>query len=299
MAVLKSNEQQKILITGNRGFIGSNLIKKLNSVFHLIPMDQSNNRKIDILELNQLDMVDNIDVIIHLASRTSILNSTIKPYETYLTNIKGTLNILDFARQKNINKIINFSTYVYGKPQYFPIDEKHPINPHSPYTKSKLIAEKLCEYYAQDYGLDVVTLRPFYIYGPSSNKNSLIPSIIKQINQKGKVILSNKDTRRDFLFIDDLVNLINKIILDFPKNYNIYNVGFGKSYSLVEVVEIIKDILKIDIGIEYNDSFRPNDIVDMVADISLLEKLYSWKPTIDITTGLRSTIDDIVINSAE
>ena len=299
MAVLKSNEQQKILITGNRGFIGTNLIKKLNSVFHLIPMDQSYNRKIDILELDQLDIVDNIDVIIHLASRTSILNSTIKPYETYLTNIKGTLNILDFARQKNINKIINFSTYVYGKPQYFPIDEKHPINPHSPYTKSKLIAEKLCEYYAQDYGLNVVTLRPFYIYGPSSNKNSLIPSIIKQIKQKGKVILSNKDTRRDFLFIDDLVNLINKILLDFPKDYNIYNVGFGKSYSLLEVLEIIKDILKIDIGIEYDNSFRPNDIVDMVADISLLEKLYSWKPTIDITTGLRSTIDDIVINSAE
>ena len=205
MALLNKKDQPSVLITGNRGFIGTNLINRLNDKLHLVLMDQSNNGKFNILEKNQLHTVENIDVIIHLASKTSILESTINPYETYVTNIMGTLNILDFARQNNINKIINFSTYIYGKPDYFPIDEKHPINPHSPYTKSKLIAEKLCEYYAADYGLNIVTLRPFYIYGPSANDLTFFPSIIKQIKQNGKVILSSKNTRRDFLFIDDFM----------------------------------------------------------------------------------------------
>jgi len=294
MALLNDKDKLRVFVTGNRGFVGTNLIKKLKNKIHIVPTDQSNHERIDILKRDQLHMLEDTDVIIHLASKTSVPNSTINPYETYLTNIMGTLNILDFARHNNIRKIINISTYIYGKPHYIPIDEKHPVKPHSPYTKSKLIAEKLCEYYTEDYGMDIVSLRPFYIYGPSPNEVSFIPSIIKQIKEDGRVILSNKYTKRDFLFIDDFIDLIYKILSNFPKGYNAYNVGFGKSYSLEKVVEIIKEILKIDINVEYNTSIRPNDISDMVADISSLQKLYAWKPEIDIETGLRLTLDDII-----
>ncbi|HYF98509.1 MAG TPA: NAD-dependent epimerase/dehydratase family protein [Candidatus Saccharimonadales bacterium] len=296
MALLNKKGQLRVLITGSRGFIGTNLIKKLQKTLDMIPLESAYNERINILERAKLHKVENIDLIFHLASKTSIPNSTTHPYETYLTNIMGTLNILDFAIQNRIKKIINFSTYVYGQPKYLPINENHPIAPHSPYTKSKLIAENLCEYYAQDYGLDIVTLRPFYIYGPSSNNGSFIPSIIKQINQKGKVILSSKNIKRDFLFIDDFIRLIENIAINFPRGYNVYNVGFGKSYSLEEVVEIIKEILKTDIEVEYNDSIRPNDIHDMVADTILVQKLYSWKPDVDIKTGIRLTVDDIIGN---
>lgn len=294
MALLNSKEQLSVLVTGNRGFVGTNLIKKLKNKVHIVPAEQSNHERIDILRRNQLLGLENTDIIIHLASKTSIPNSTINPYEYYHTNILGTLNILDFARQNNVNKIVNISTYIYGKPNYFPINENHPINPHSPYTKSKVIAEKLCEFYAQDYGIDVVTLRPFYIYGPSQNELTFIPSIIKQIRKNGKVILSSRNTKRDFLFVDDFIDLINKLILNFPKGYNTYNVGCGKSYPLERVVEIIRQILNINVDIEYNSSMRPNDIVDMVADIKQLEKLYGWKPQIDIETGLRLTLSDSI-----
>ncbi len=294
MALLNSKEQLSILVTGNRGFVGTNLIKNLKNRLHIVPAEQSNHERIDILRRNQLLGLENTDIIIHLASKTSIPNSTINPYEYYHTNILGTLNILDFARQNNVNKIVNISTYVYGKPNYFPINENHPINPHSPYTKSKVIAEKLCEFYAQDYGIDVVTLRPFYIYGPSQNDLTFIPSIIKQIRKNGKVILSSRNTKRDFLFVDDFIDLINKLILNFPKGYNTYNVGFGKSYPLERVVEIIRQIFNINVDIEYNSSMRPNDIVDMVADVTQLEKLYGWKPQIDIETGLRLTLSDSI-----
>jgi len=294
MALLNRKEQLSVLVTGNRGFVGTNLIKKLKNKVHIVPAELSNHERIDILRRNQLLGLENTDIIIHLASKTSIPNSTINPYEYYHTNILGTLNILDFARQNNVNKIVNISTYVYGKPNYFPINENHPINPHSPYTKSKVIAEKLCEFYAQDYGIDVVTLRPFYIYGPSQNELTFIPSIIKQIRKNGKVILSSRNTKRDFLFVDDFIDLINKLILNFPKGYNTYNVGFGKSYPLERVVEIIRQIFNINVDIEYNSSMRPNDIVDMVADVTQLEKLYGWKPQIDIETGLRLTLSDSI-----
>lgn len=296
MAILNNKDHPNVLVTGNRGFIGTNLFKRLGTNLCLIPTDESDKQRVNIVERSQLHTKEKIDVIIHLASKTSILNSTMDPYETYLTNVMGTLNVLDFARQNDIKKIVNFSTYVYGKPLYFPVDEKHPVNPHSPYTKSKLIAEKLCENYAEDYGLDIVTLRPFYIYGPSSSKTSFFPIIVDQINQSGKVTLSNRNTRRDFLFVDDLIDFLNRLLLDYPKGYNLYNVGYGKSYSLEEVVEIIKEITGIHIDVEYNGSIRPNDIVDMVADISTIQRLYAWKPKIDIKTGIRLTIKDIIKN---
>jgi UDP-glucose 4-epimerase len=294
MELLKDSDQLRILVTGNKGFIGSNLIKKLKNKYCIVTLDQNSARRSDILDRSQLVKVEYIDVIIHLASKTSIPNSVVNPYDTYLTNVMGTLNMLEYARQNNIRKIINLSTFVYGKPQYFPVDEKHPIAPHSPYTKSKVLAEKICRYYVEDYSLDVVTLRPFYIYGPSMNKDSFIPSIIKQINEKGKVVLSNENTKRDFLYIDDFIDLIDKVLTNFPKGYNIFNVGFGKSYSLREVVELIKKILKIEIEIEYRDSVRPNDIDDMVADTSSLQKNYDWKPLINIEEGLGLTLSNMI-----
>ena len=292
MAVLNSKDQLSVFVTGNRGFVGANLIRKLKNYISVVPADKNSDERIDILKRDQLQLLRNTDVIIHLASKTSILNSTINPYEYYLTNVLGTLNILDLARQNNVKKVVNISTYIYGKPSYFPVNENHPIKPHSPYTKSKVIAEKLCEFYADDYGIDVVTLRPFYIYGPSQNELTFIPSIIKQIKKNGTVTLSSRNTKRDFLFVDDFIDLIYKIILSFPKGYSTYNVGFGKSYPLERVVEITGQILNINVNIEYNSSMRPNDITDMVADITQLEKLYGWKPQIDIETGLRLTLSD-------
>lgn len=126
------------------------------------------------------------------------------------------------------------------------------------------------------------------------NKTSFIPSIIKQVSENGKVTLSSKNTKRDFLFIDDFVNLIDLLLTNFPTGYKIFNVGFGKSHSLEEVVELIKKILNIEIDIEYDDSVRPNDIVDMIADTSLLWKKYGWRPVVDIEAGLRSTINNML-----
>jgi nucleoside-diphosphate-sugar epimerase len=278
----------KVFVTGDKGFIGTNLTKKFQDK-RISYTDYQNNEKkrINILERDQFQYIENVDAIIHLAAKTSITNSINNPYETYHTNISGTLNILDFARDRKIKKIINISTYVYGKPVYLPIDEKHPINPHTPYNKSKVISENLCKYYSQDYGINIVTLRPFYIYGPISNPLSFISSIITQIKKNGKVFLSHQGTKRDFLFIDDFTNLLLKILNDFPEGYNIYNVGYGKSHSLEEIIKIIEKIVNLKILIQYDKSIRPNDITEMVADITKVTKSFDWKPLASIEEGLR------------
>jgi nucleoside-diphosphate-sugar epimerase len=132
----------------------------------------------------------------------------------------------------------------------------------------------------------MVTLRPFYVYGPNCRDRSLIPSIIKQIKKNGKVQLSGKKVKRDFLFVTDFVNLIEKILQDFPQGYNIYNVGYGKSYSLNQVAEGLARLFGMKIEIEFSKVTRP-DISDMVADIRKVSREFNWKPTIDIKKGLQ------------
>jgi UDP-glucose 4-epimerase len=287
----------RVFVTGKKGFIGANLTKTFQKKG--IPIvDCKNNEKktnINILEKDELlNIEENVDAIIHLAAKTSITNSINNPYETYYNNICGTLNLLEFAKKRKIKKIINFSTYVYGKPIYLPIDERHPINPHTPYNKSKIISEKLCKYYSEDYGIDIVTLRPFYVYGPLSNPLSFIPSIVQQIKKKGKVFLSQENTKRDFLFINDFVDLVLKILDEFPDGYNVYNIGYGKSNSLEDIVKIIEKIIDREIHIYYDKSIRPNDIDDMVADIRKVSKTFDWKPQTDIQEGVQLSIQNLI-----
>lgn len=287
----------RVLVTGSKGFVGTHLCTSLlGRDIEIIDKDTfgSNNNRLDITNLHQLSSIDKrIQVIVHLGAKTSIHNSMANPYETYYTNLLGTLNLLEFARIKHVGKFINLSTYVYGHPKYLPIDEKHPTDPHSPYNKSKLIAEKVCEFYSHDFGIDIVTLRPFCLYGPQPRPNSLIYSIFDQIeNKNGRVLLSGEFTRRDFLFIDDFTKVIEIILDNFPVGYNIFNVGYGSSHTLKEVAEIIARLIEKKIVLEFNNNTSDNatEITDMVADISKISNTFNWKPSISLEKGLEFCI---------
>lgn len=276
----------KVLVTGSKGFVGRYLCKYLNENGIQIVTNISKQKPIDVTKMDQLLKIDNVDAIIHLAAKTSISDSFKAPSETYFTNFVGTLNTLEFARLRKIRKFIYLSTYVYGQPAYLPVDEKHPVNPHSPYNNSKLLAEKICHNYSHSFRINTVTLRPFYVYGPNSRNSSLIPSIIKQIKKDGKVRLSGKKVKRDFLFVSDFANLVEKILQDFPKGYNIYNVGYGKSYSLSQVAQTLATLIGKKIEIEISKTINP-DISDMIADIRKVSREFNWKPTIDLKKGLQ------------
>src|SRR5574339_151006 len=287
-----------ILITGSKGFVGQNICKSyLNNKYNLITDNHKDNSQKDITKIQYFENFgDKIDAIIHLAAKTSINDSLSDPYETYYMNIVGTLNVLEFAKRKNITNFIFLSTYVYGEPQYLPIDENHPINPHSPYNKSKIIAESLCEDYSKIFGINVVILRPFYLYGYNRKNNTLIRSILDQINTNEIIKLSSDKTSRDFLYISDFIELLNKILNRFPSGYNIYNIGSGTSYTITEISRKIANLLNKKIRICYDGSIRKQDINEMVADITKISKEFDWKPKIDIDQGLTLTIKKSKIN---
>jgi UDP-glucose 4-epimerase len=281
----------KVFITGSEGFVGNHLTTYLKGLGGF-SIDSTSRSSLDIVDPKAKEIGAG-DAIVHLASKTSITYSFRYPYDTYLTNIVGTLNLLELARARDINKFIYASTYVYGQPEYLPVDEKHPLKPHSPYTKSKLLAEKLCEYYYETYGINVIILRPFYLYGPNAKPDSLIPSVLHQIRHAhGRVVLSSRNVKRDFLFITDFVNLISRILEKEANGCDIYNVGSGSSYSLEYIVTKIAEILNVGpVALTYNAEIRPRDVTDMVADISKVSSEFKWKPEVEVQRGLKLTVD--------
>jgi UDP-glucose 4-epimerase len=287
-------ENDKVIVTGGSGFVGSHLIRYLRGKgIYVIDSNDTRGHLLDVTDSYQLlSISDKVGAIIHLAAKTSVNNSLRSPYETYYTNLLGTLNLLEFARQKKVTKFINVSTYVYGQPQYLPMDESHPVDPGSPYNKSKILAEELCKSYSNDFEIDIVTLRPFYIYGPSPRHSSFIYCIIQQIIQNtGTITLSGESTRRDFLYINDFLDLIGVVLNRFPHGYNVYNVGYGQSYTLTEVVQIIAKLLEKEISIRYDVQMRPDDVTDMIADISKVKREFGWKPSTSLYEGLELTLE--------
>lgn len=287
---------KKIFVSGSSGFVGSHVCKYLlKKGKEVVNNDRSVNGIGKLLDVTNLDSLlsveDEVDAIVHLAAKTSIKNSFNSPHDVYCTNLLGTLNLLEFSRQRKIPRFIYISTYVYGQPKYLPIDEKHPIDPHSPYTKSKLLAEQLCRYYSDDFGVDVITLRPFYLYGPNPKPGSFIFCVLEQIKKdQGKVTLSGELTKRDFLFIDDFSILLERMLDKFPKGYNVYNVGYGKSYTLTQVTQIISRLLDKKVTINYDNKMRPGDVTDMVADITKVGSEFNWRPLISLEQGLDYTV---------
>jgi nucleoside-diphosphate-sugar epimerase len=283
----------KILVTGANGFIGKHLCKRLTENGFIIADGKSSyQRPLDVTDLGQLaSACRNVDTVIHLAGRTSIKRSLRDPYKTYYINCIGALNLLEASRLTDVKRLINVSTFVYGQPHDIPINEKHRINPHSPYTKSKLLAEMICQYYSCDFDIDVVTLRPFQIYGWGARPDSFIPSVIQQIARKGAVFLNGKNVRRDFLFVDDFVDLIIAILNNFPNGYNVYNVGFGKSHALEKIAKILADRMNKRIKINYEEAYPSPSGTNMQADITKVSEAFSWKPRVTIEEGLKYTLE--------
>jgi UDP-glucose 4-epimerase len=272
----------KILVTGSRGFIGKQVIKKLKK--SEIITDSIDSKRIDLKNIEEVMRLSESDVVIHLAGKTT---KGLDWEEYFDNNVLGTLNILEYCIVKKIKKMIFVSSYVYGNPKYLPINEKHPIEPHNPYTKSKYLAEQLCEFYAKNSDLKIIILRPFNIFGKTLPKDFLISNLLKSIKTNEKITIINKDSRRDFLHINDFVDVILKI-KDFDFKFEIFNVGSGKSYSFNEVIKKIEDISMERLHLEYEEN-KENFIEEITADISKINNKIKWFPKISFDEGLKKS----------
>lgn len=273
----------KILVTGSKGFIGEQIVKRLKK--SQVITDSINSKQIDLKNIDEVMKLDTSDIVIHLAAKTS---KELDWNEYFCNNVIGTLNILEYCIRKKIKKMIFVSSYVYGVPHNIPINEKHPVSPHNAYTRSKFLAEQLCEFYAKNSELNVIILRPFNIFGENLPNGFLISNIIKSIITNKKIIILNKENKRDFLYIDDFVDVILKIKEQNLK-FEIFNVGSGKSYSFYEIIKKVENFTFKKINVNYKIDEKVS-IKDIKADISKINEKIKWKPKISLDEGLKKIL---------
>lgn len=281
--------KKNILITGANGFIGKAIQKRLLTAQYNIIEHDIENGDISSIILNY----PNINHVFHLAALTYVPKSWENTFDYYKTNVMGTINVLELCRKTDAS-LTFMSTYVYGVPEQILINENHTIAPNSPYNHSKVLGENSCEFYNKTFSTNITVLRPFNIYGYGQSRDFLIPTIIEQFLDKNvnTVTVMDFEAKRDYLYIDDLIDVMTKTIEN--KGFNIYNVGSGTSKSVLEIILIVKQILKSSKPFESKHIVRKNEVSNMIADITKIQQELKWNPRFTIEDGLKKMIDEMM-----
>lgn len=277
----------RVLVTGSNGFLGKRLVAILRQ-YQMEVTETGGSTQLDLCDDKLVQALPQTDAIVHLAGRSFIPDSFLHPRSFYSNNFLATLNLLEHAR-KTKARFVYFSTYVYGTPKYLPIDELHPANPLNPYTSSKLLGEDLCRSYHTDFGVPVTIFRPFNVYGPGQEKSFLIPRIISQLKEE-TIQLQDPEPKRDFVYIDDLLEAV-RLSLEYGSNgYHLYNLGSGSSTSVEELAALIKQLSGSQSRILYSREKRQGEVLETVADITRIERELGWKPITTLREGLARII---------
>jgi len=273
----------KIAVSGSDGFVGRNVCKLLNNKgYKYYPIDISTG--LDLCDSKIIEDFEPIDCFIHLANLVYVPASYKDPAKFYRINYLSTLNALEVCRKYKA-RLIYASSYIYGTPQYLPVDENHPICPFNPYAQTKVICEMLCEGYHRDFGVNVSILRPFNIYGVGQKGMLLIPEIIGQIKEgKKKIQLKAAEPRRDYVNVKDVASAFITCIND-TNGFNVYNVCSGTSVSVREITEVINKHLIDKVTFSFAVSDRPNEVNETLGSCKKLESI-GWKNTITFEEGV-------------
>jgi len=284
-------EGKRILITGASGFVGRHLAEELGrDGAEVVTLDAREKYSVDVRDWQGVRAFESklgkLDLVYHLAALMFVPYSFESPRETYEVNVLGTLNVLELCRAHNVEKVVFASSYVYGHPEYLPVDEEHPLNPTSPYARSKVMGEGLCRAYYEDYGLKCIILRPFNIYGEGQSDSFLIPSILKQL-VSGEIELMDPEPRRDFLYISDTIEAYMKAGQYADSAFEIFNIGSGVSYSVDSIASRIMETWGQEVKVRYKNDRRRAEIMDVVSSIQKAKEKLGWEPKVTIDEGLR------------
>ena len=310
---------KKVLVTGAGGFIGSHLVEMLvkkgfrvrafvhynanGNWYNLekLPNDMLNDIEIvagDIADAFAVDKaVSGCDLVFHLAALIGIPYSYIAPASYIATNVSGTLNVLEACRRHEVERVLHTSTSeVYGSAQYIPIDEKHPLVGQSPYSASKIAADKVAESFWLSFGTPVTTVRPFNTYGPRQSMRAIIPTIVVQALSREELSLGSLFPMRDFTFVEDTARGFLKAALSERVIGEVINLGTSEAVSIGDLVDRVGRILGVDLRVRQEQQrVRPekSEVNKLLSDNTKARKLADWEPRIDLDTGLRLVVDDI------
>lgn len=276
-----------IAVAGSDGFVGKSVCSLLKEAGHTVfPIDITSG--LDLCDASILDKVPAIDGFVHLANLVYVPASYEDPAKFYRVNYLTTLNALEICRKWNA-KLVYISSYVYGPPQYLPVDEKHPVCPFNPYAQTKVICEKLCEGYLRDFKVKVSIVRPFNLYGVGQKGKLLIPEIFTQIKEgKKQIQLKAADPRRDYINVIDLARAI-KLCVEKECPIGPYNVCSGESVSVREITEIINRNLRQKVDFTFYASDRPNEVDETRGAYTNLKTL-GWEPSVSFEEGIKVII---------
>lgn len=306
---------KSVLVTGAGGFIGSHLVERLllngasvKALAHyravspggwlneLPPNDRLEIAYGDIADYEFMrQTVAGCDIVFHLAALIAIPYSYQAPRSFFRTNLEGTLNVLQAARESGVARVVHTSTSeVYGSAQYVPIDELHPIQAQSPYSASKIAADAAAYSYFCSYNLPVVTARPFNTFGPRQSARAVIPTVISQALTRDVITLGNTSSTRDFNYVENTVEGFLSLAEADQAIGQTFNFGTGREVSIQEVVEIVFSITgrKLDVNIEQT-RLRPerSEVDRLCASYSKASGVCGWKPRISLEEGLRRTVE--------
>ena len=308
-------KNQTVLVTGGGGFIGSRLCERLvqsgatvrafvrytsrAEIGLLRFLEPDILKKVEIIrgDLRDFSAVEQasrgVDIVFHLGALISIPYSYVHPVETVQTNVLGTLNILEACRKSGAKLVHTSTSEVYGTALRVPIDEDHPLQGQSPYSASKIGADKLVESYFRSFGLPTVTVRPFNTYGPGQSTRAVIPTIVTQALAGGVVRLGNLDAIRDFTYLDDTVEGFLLTAQADTWNGETYNLGSGEEISIGAIAALIFRLMGKQAEIQLEKSrLRPekSEVLRLISDNRKAKLELGWQPTVGMEEGLQRTI---------
>ncbi len=306
----------KALVTGGDGFIGSHLVEHLlEQDYEVRALAQYNSLNSwgwleDIARLQDVEvvtgdvrdpalcrsLVKGVEVVFHLAALIAIPYSYLAP-DTYVdTNVRGTLNVCQAVRDAGMGRLIHTSTSeVYGTAQYVPIDERHPLQPQSPYSASKIGADAMAMSFYNSFDVPVTIARPFNTYGPRQSARAVIPTIIGQIASGSREIrLGDVSPTRDFNFVKDICRGFVTLARCDKAVGKTVNIGSNSEISIGELFALIRELMGSDVHL-LNDSqrLRPSrsEVFRLRCDNTLIRELTGYRPEWELRRGLRTTID--------
>jgi nucleoside-diphosphate-sugar epimerase len=305
----------RVLVVGSNGFIGSNLVRRLRgdgnetiamvrpggNLYRLQAQGIQDHVECDIMDLSSISKVlreEHPDMVVHLATRYVVQHRPEEVAEITMTNVGGTINLLEAVRAQGDIGLINTSSCFVYSPKVSPLLESDPLDPFNLYALTKLQAEEACRFYSSHYGLGIVNLRLFPPYGPGDNARKMIPSFIRSIQAGAPPSMTRGEQRWDYIFIDDVINAYVKVLEGFEelsrKGFESYNIGTGDTTSVRSIGEMILELMGSKIEPLWGAlPERSRELTYLCSNIDKVKKAIGWAPRTTLREGLISTIDDL------
>lgn len=304
----------RVLVTGAGGFIGSHLAERLvregaevRALVHYNALDKAGwlessplRRDMEIVlgDITDSDSAQaacrNVEMVFHLGALIAIPYSYVAPRAYIRTNVEGTVNILQAARESGAGLVIHTSTSeVYGTARMTPIPESHPLQAQSPYAASKIAADKLAESFHLSYGLPVAIVRPFNTFGPRQSARAVIPTVIRQVLAGDVVKIGNTSPTRDFNYVENTVDAFVCTALARASVGTTVHFGSGREISIGEMIRVVAGIVGREVEIIVDEARvrkQGSEVERLIADNRHTRNLLGWEPKISFEEGLRQTV---------